>query len=79
MNKVYEVVGPTIKAIFLIGGLGLLMAFPIKWCWNSALVDLFNAPVITWAQALCLHFLAGILHFLAGMLIKSFLTHNKEG
>jgi hypothetical protein len=38
--------------------IGLLMAFPIMWCWNYTVVTLFHLPVITWGQAWCLNFLA---------------------
>jgi hypothetical protein len=42
-------------------GIGLLLAFPVKWCWNYALVSMFEFPVITWGQAWCLYFLSTIL------------------
>lgn len=51
--------------------LGLLLAFPIMWCWNYAVVYIWSLPEITWGMAWC-------LSFLSGMLIKSTQTnHNK--
>ena len=44
--------------------LGLLMAFPLMWCWNYAIVAIFGLPVITWGKAWC-------LYFICNMLIKS--------
>ncbi len=42
-------------------GSGLLLAFPIKWCWNYAIVDIFDLPTITWGKAWCLYFLSRLL------------------
>ncbi len=36
---------------------GLIMAFPIMWCWNYSIVFIFNLPEITWGRAWCLAFL----------------------
>jgi len=44
--------------------LGLLLAFPIMWCWNFVMPYLFGWPILTWGKAWC-------LMFLANMLIKS--------
>ena len=35
---------------------GLLIAFPVMWCWNFTMPVLFDLPAITWAQAWCLRF-----------------------
>jgi hypothetical protein len=51
----------------IVSGLGLLLAWPIKWTWNVTMPYLFALPTITWGKAWC-------LHFLAGCLIKSSLT-----
>ena len=40
---------------------GLLMAFPIMWCWNYAVVHIWGLPTLTWGMAWCLNFLAGVL------------------
>lgn len=57
-----------VLAVFLFAGIfGLLLAFPIMWCWNYAVVSVFGLPALTWGKAWC-------LNFLAGCLIKSQLT-----
>ena len=38
-------------------GVGLLLAFPIKWCWNYSVVPTFSAPPLDWGMAWCLFFL----------------------
>lgn len=40
---------------------GLLMAFPIMWCWNYAIVHVWSLPTLSWGQAWCINFLAGVL------------------
>lgn len=60
-----------IKYVFLIifyAIIGLLLAFPVKWCWNYVMPYVFNLPLITWGHAWC-------LNFLSGMLIQSSLSH----
>lgn len=51
----------SLGALALVGGLGLLMAFPVKWCWNYTMPHLFALPTITWGQAWCLNFVAHVL------------------
>jgi hypothetical protein len=55
-----------ISAVF-----GLLLAFPVMWCWNYTLPAIFHLTTITWGQAWC-------LQFLAGMFIKSALVDIKR-
>jgi len=57
--------------IFMLAGLGLLMAFPIMWTWDATMPHIFGLPTITWGQAWC-------LNFLCGYLIKSSTTINKS-
>ena len=38
-----------------------LLAFPVKWCWNTVIPCLGSFPDITWVKAWCLIFLATIL------------------
>lgn len=47
------------------------MAFPVKWCWNYAVVTTFGLPAITWGKAWC-------LSFLASTLIKSTQANNNN-
>lgn len=55
--------------IFFAAVVGLLLAFPIMWCWNYAVVSIWALPAITWGKAWC-------LTFLSGMLIKSTLLQK---
>jgi len=50
---------------------GLLMAFPIMWCWNYVIVHIWSLPTLTWGHAWC-------INFLAGCLIKSTLIDMKK-
>ena len=38
--------------------LGLLMAWPLKWCWNTVMPYLFEFPMLTWGKAWCLYFIS---------------------
>lgn len=51
--------------------MGLLLAFPIKWCWNYAVVSTFGLPALTWGKAWC-------LYFISTSLIKSNLFCDKD-
>lgn len=44
--------------IVVVAGIALLIAFPVKWCWNYTMPELFGLPQITWGKAWCLLFLA---------------------
>ena len=61
MEKVIAVFIASIMAFFLIAGVSLALAFPIKWCWNYVMPYLFNLKEITWGHAWCLNFLCGCL------------------
>ena len=64
MEKIIVIVLMLTIALAICAGVGLLLAFPVMWCWNYAVVPTFSLPAIAWGQAWC-------LMFLAGMLIKS--------
>lgn len=51
--------------------MGLLLAFPVMWCWNYTVVAVWHLPCITWGEAWC-------LNFLSSMLIKSALVDIKR-
>ena len=72
MKKFYEKLGMIIVGIIAIAGLGVLVAFPIKWCWNYVMPYLFELKTITWGQAWCINFLAGIV-------IKASHQQNSKG
>lgn len=38
-----------------------MMAFPIKWTWNTVMPYVFNLKELTWGQAWCLTFLCNVL------------------
>jgi hypothetical protein len=57
-------------ALALAFGLSILLAFPVKWLWNSTVTELFNFPVISvW--------MAWKLSFLSALLFKSYSTRSK--
>ena len=58
-----------IGLLVVAAGVGLLIAFPVMWCWNYAVVPVWHLPEITWGQAWC-------LNFLAHLMIKSSSTTN---
>ena len=60
MLKLLESLVIIIGLVCLAAAIGLLMAFPVKWCWNYAVVAVWGLPSITWGQAWCLSFLAHI-------------------
>jgi hypothetical protein len=61
ITKVATAIGITCLIIFGIAGVGLLLAFPIKWTWNATIPYLFGLPTISWGKAWCLNFLCGCL------------------
>ena len=77
-NSAAEIVGKIVLVVFaivgvvaLVAGLGLILAFPIKWTWNATMPYIFSLPTITWGKAWC-------IHFLTGCLIKSTASHKKD-
>ena len=47
--------------LFMLFGFGLILAFPVMWCWDYVMPELFNLPNITYFQALALYLLCGLL------------------
>jgi len=60
MEKFVLAVGTIVVGVAVVAGFGLALAFPIKWCWNYAIPHIFGLPSISWGQAWCLLFLAGM-------------------
>jgi hypothetical protein len=60
-----------VSAVVLLVGISLIMALPIMWCWNYAVVAIWGLPKITWGMAWC-------LSFLSGCFIKSTQTNNNK-
>jgi len=74
MEVVMKIILGIILALGVIAAVAvvsLLMAFPIMWCWNYAVVAVWGLPKITWGMAWC-------LSFLSGTLIKSSLSTTKS-
>jgi hypothetical protein len=61
MEKVLIVIGAVLGIVIAAAGIGLLLAFPIKWTWNVTMPYLFSWPVLTWGKAWCLNFMCGCL------------------
>ena len=55
-----SVVVAVVGVIVLAAGISLLLAYPVSWCWNYAVVAVFGLPKITWGMAWCLSFLAHV-------------------
>ena len=58
MEKLFEIFAKTITAIVLIvlviSAASLILAFPVKWCWNAVIPDVFRLPEIGYWEAFCL-------------------------
>ncbi len=71
MEKVFLNVVAFVAIVVFAGVFGLLLAFPLKWCWNYVMPYLFEFKVITWGHAWC-------LSFLSGLLVQSSYSHNSN-
>ena len=61
LDDVYSIILIVIGSIIFVGLFGLIIAFPIKWCWNYTIPTIFGLDTITWGQAWCLNFLTSCL------------------
>jgi hypothetical protein len=63
MEKFFEgilkVAAAGILAIAVIALIAMVSAFPVKWCWNATMPELFHLPEIGAVKAFCLCWLAG--------------------
>ena len=57
MDDILTGIFTVIGVVALVAVFGLLLAFPIKWCWNYTVPVIFGWNTITWGQAWCLNFL----------------------
>jgi hypothetical protein len=55
-----------IYGILLAVLLQLLLAFPLMWAWNIAVVAIWKLPAITWVQAIGLDYLLFVFWFAGG-------------
>ena len=72
MDKIIAAILAVIGAIVLVASVSLLLAFPVMWCWNYAVVAVFGLPKITWGMAWCLMFITNIFFS------KSTVTNNNK-
>ena len=71
LGKFVGIVLMVVGVIVFASAISILMAFPIMWCWNYAVVAVFGLPNITWSMAWCLSFLASVF-------FKSDVTQNNK-
>lgn len=71
MEDFYKWVGIIVGVVFTVIFLSLILAFPVKWCWNVVMPYLFELKEISWGQAWC-------LSFLASTFFKSSSINNKD-
>lgn len=57
-QKMFAAVGMWFTVILVVVALSTVMAYPIKWCWNYTMPEIFRLPEIGALQAWCLSFLA---------------------
>lgn len=61
INDIFLAIFAIIGVVVVAAAIGLLMAFPVMWCWNYVMPHLFGLKTITWGQAWCLNFLCHLL------------------
>lgn len=58
MEEILKAVFLFVATIIFVSMISLLIAFPVMWCWNYAIVAIWKLPTITWGQSWCLLFMA---------------------
>ncbi len=61
MDKLSAAIGVIVTLIAVIFGLSLILAFPVKWLWNSTMPELFSLSPIDWWMAWKLSLLCSFL------------------
>lgn len=61
MDKLSAAIGVIVTLIAVIFALSLILAFPVKWLWNSTMPELFSLSPIDWWMAWKLMMLSGFL------------------
>ena len=61
MDEILSAIIVVAIVIVVIAVLSILVAFPVKWCWNYVMPYLFGLPVLNWGRAWCITFLCGVL------------------
>lgn len=71
VGKLIGVIIASLGIIVAVAFISLLLALPVMWCWNYAVVALFGLKAMTWLQAWC-------LMLLCNWLIKSNISVSKN-
>lgn len=66
-----DVIGAIIGFALLVVVVAIVMAFPLMWCWNYVMPDLFGLAELDFWHAL-------VLGMLSGMLFKSSSSSSKD-
>lgn len=67
----FEKLGKIVLFVVVSTAFSLVMAFPLKWCWNYVMPYLFDLKEILWGHAFC-------LSFICSRLISSVLLESKK-
>ena len=59
MEVLFKAMAASVLAIAVIALCAVISAFPVKWCWNATMPELFHLPEIGAVKAFCLIWLAG--------------------
>lgn len=59
LEATFKVAVVGLLAIGVIAFGAVISAFPVKWCWNATMPELFHLPEIGVVKAFCLCWLAG--------------------
>ena len=64
MEKLFTVLAKVVTGIVLVllicTAAALLLAFPVKWCWNAVIPDVLRLPEIGYWEAFCLVYLTSV-------------------
>ena len=61
METFFSVIGIIFLAIIIYACVGMVIAWPLMWCWNGGVVAAFGLSVISYWEAFCLYFVAILL------------------
>jgi len=60
-SLITEIVTIVLITLVVTAFASLIVAYPVKWCWNYAVVPSCGAGTLSWGQAWCLSFMTGLL------------------
>lgn len=61
MDSFIKAGGVLVGFCLILALVAALIAFPLKWCWNGVVPDLFPTRAITAGEAFCLAVVSGVL------------------